>query len=36
VSLAYLPEHAEDALFALALAEREASHLAFTRSTLFA
>lgn len=36
MSLGYLPEHAEDALFALALAEREASHLAFTRSTLFA
>lgn len=36
MSLAYLPEHAEDALFALTLAEREAAHLAYTRATLFA
>lgn len=28
MSIAYLPEHAENALFALELAEREASHLA--------
>ena len=36
MSIAYLPEHAENALFALELAEREASHLAYTHSTLFA
>lgn len=36
MSLAYLPEHAENALFALELAEREAAHLAYTHSTLFA
>jgi hypothetical protein len=36
VSLAYLPEQAENALFALELAEREAEHLAYTHKTLFA
>lgn len=36
MSLAYLPEHAENALFALELAEREAAHLAYTHKTLFA
>ena len=36
MSFAYLPEHAENALFALELAEREAAHLAYTHSTLFA
>ena len=36
MSIAYLPEHAENALFALELAERESSHLAYTHSTLFA
>jgi len=36
MSIAYLREHAENALFALELAEREAAHLAYTHSTLFA
>ena len=36
MSFTYLPEHAENALFALELAEREASHLAYAHSTLFA
>ena len=36
MSFAYLPEHADNALFALELAEREAAHLAYTHSTLFA
>ena len=36
MSFVYLPEHAENALFALELAEREAAHLAYTHSTLFA
>ena len=36
MSFAYLPEHAENALFALELAEREAAHLGYTHSTLFA
>jgi hypothetical protein len=36
VSLAYLPEHAEAALLALELAEKEAAHLAYTHRTLFA
>ena len=36
MSIAYLLEHAENALFALELAEREAPHLAYTHSTLFA
>jgi predicted nucleotidyltransferase len=35
MSFAYLPEHADFALFALNLAEREATHLAYTRSTPF-
>lgn len=36
MSLAYLPEHAENALLALDLAKKEASHLAYTHRTLFA
>jgi hypothetical protein len=36
VSLTYLPEHAESALLALELAEKEAAHLAYTHRTLFA
>lgn len=36
MSLAYLAEHAENALFALELAEREAAHLAYTQQSLFA
>lgn len=40
MSLAYLPEHAENALLALALelelAEKEVAHLAYTHPTLFA
>ncbi|MEB3198159.1 MAG: hypothetical protein VKP62_13245 [Candidatus Sericytochromatia bacterium] len=36
MSLRYLPEHAERARQALALAEREAHHLAYTARTLFA
>jgi len=36
VSLAYLPEHAENAMLALDLAEKEAAHLAYTHRTLFA
>jgi hypothetical protein len=36
MTLAYLPEHAENALLALELAEREAAHLAYTQRTLFA
>lgn len=36
MSLAYLPEHAENALLALDLAKREAAHLAYTHRTLFA
>lgn len=35
MSLAYLPEHAENALLALALAEKEVAHLAYTHRTLF-
>jgi len=35
VSLRYLPEHAEAALLALELAEKEASYLAYTQRTLF-
>jgi hypothetical protein len=35
MSFVYLPEHADNALFALELAEREAAHLAYTHSTLF-
>lgn len=36
MSLAYLPEHAENALLALGLAKKEAAHLAYTHRTLFA
>lgn len=36
MSLAYLSEHAENALLALDLAKKEASHLAYTHRTLFA
>lgn len=36
MSLAYLPEHAENALLALNLAKKEAAHLAYTHRTLFA
>lgn len=36
MSFAYLPEHADNVLFALELAVREAAHLAYTHSTLFA
>lgn len=36
MSLTYLPEHAESALLALELAEKEAAHLAYTHRTLFA
>lgn len=36
MSLAYLPEHAENALLALELAEKEVAHLAYTHRTLFA
>ena len=36
MSFAYLPEHAQNSLFTLELAEREAAHLAYTHSTLFA
>lgn len=36
MSLAYLPEHAENAMLALELAEKEAAHLAYTHRTLFA
>lgn len=36
MSLAYLPEHAENALLALELAKKEASHLVYTHRTLFA
>ena len=36
MSLAYLAEHAENALFALELADREAAHLAYTQQGLFA
>ena len=36
MSLAYLPEHAENAQLALELAEKEATHLAYTHRTLFA
>lgn len=35
MSLRYLPEHAEAALLALELAEKEASYLAYTHRTLF-
>lgn len=36
MSLAYLPEHAENAILVLELAEKEAAHLAYTHRTLFA
>lgn len=36
MSLAYLPEHAENAMRVLELAEKEAAHLAYTHRTLFA
>jgi hypothetical protein len=36
VSLAFLPEHAENARLALELAVREATHLAYTHRTLYA
>lgn len=36
MSLRYLPEHAENALLALELAHKEAAHLQYTHSTLFA
>lgn len=36
MSLAYLPEHADNALLALDLAQKEAAHLAYTHRTLFA
>ena len=36
MSLAYLQEHAENALLALELAEKEVTHLAYTHRTLFA
>ena len=35
MSLNYLPEHAENARLALALAKKEMAHLAYTHSTLF-
>lgn len=35
MTLAYLPEHAENALLALKLALKEAEHLAYTQRTLF-
>lgn len=36
MSLSYLPEHADAARIALALAEREAAHLRYTHRTLYA
>ncbi|MEI6415580.1 MAG: hypothetical protein WCP34_15155 [Pseudomonadota bacterium] len=36
MSLSHLPEHVENALLALDLAQREAAHLAYTHRTLFA
>lgn len=36
MTLRYLPEHAENALLALELARKEAAHLQYTHSTLFA
>ncbi len=36
MSLAYLPEHADNALLALELAQKEVTHLAYTHRTLFA
>ena len=36
MTLRYLPEHAENALLALELTRKEASHLQYTYRTLFA
>ena len=36
MSLRYLPEHAHAALLALDLARKEAGHLQYSQSTLFA
>lgn len=36
MSLRYLPEHAENAVLALELARKEAAHLRYSHSTLFA
>lgn len=36
MTLAFLPEHAENAVLALDLAKKEAAHLAYTHRTLFA
>lgn len=36
MSLRYLPEHAQPALLALDLVRREATHLRYSQSTLFA
>lgn len=36
MSLRYLPEHKENALFALEMADKEVSHLRYTHGTLFA
>ncbi len=36
MSLRYLPEHAENAVLALQLAQKEAAHLRYTHRTLFA
>ena len=36
MSAAYLPEHAENAQLALALAKKEVAHLSYTHTTLFA
>lgn len=36
MSLRYLPEHAENALLALALADKEVAHLRYSHRTLFA
>jgi hypothetical protein len=36
MSLQYLPEHAQAALLALDLAQKEATHLRYSQSTLFA
>ena len=36
MSLHFIPEHAENALLALALARKEAAHLRYTHRTLFA
>ena len=36
MSLKHLPEHAQAAVLALALAKKEAAHLRYSQSTLFA